>query len=193
MIFSRPSVFYSTFNSSFRECDAIMVSTSYIYESASLDAMKQWFSDMQKKVHVLGPLLPPNYGTETPGTEEGISNDIQAFLKEMLAQHGKQSVFFVSFGTIFWPLVSEYIDELIEALIEKKVPFILAYASLSAQLSEQQMEKIKSSGLGMLTTWSPQQFILNHPVLYLRFYLSQSDNQNTVLPGNWVVRYAWRF
>ena len=141
MIFSRSSVFYSTFNSSFRECDAIMVSTSYIYESASLDAMKQWFSDMQKKVHVLGPLLPPGYGTEPQGTEEEISNDIQAFLKEMLAQHGKQSAFFVrsfpsfwvpttyscpqvSFGTIFWPSVSEYIDELIEALIEKKVPFV---------------------------------------------------------------------
>ena len=30
----------------------------------------------------------------------------------------------VSFGTVFWPSVPEYIDELIEALIEKKVPFV---------------------------------------------------------------------
>ena len=73
---------------------------------------------------------------------------------------------------------------MIEALIEKKAPFvrdmlsihtltyslfnqILASASPRAKISEQQEERIKSSGLGVLTTWSPQQLILNHPVLYL--------------------------
>jgi hypothetical protein len=45
---------------------------------------------------------------------------------------------------------------------------ILTYASDYAKISEQQAEKIRSSGLGMLTAWSPQQFILNHPVLYSR-------------------------
>lgn len=29
----------------------------------------------------------------------------------------------ISFGTLIWPSVSEHIDELIEALIEKKAPF----------------------------------------------------------------------
>ena len=90
----------------------------------------------------------------------------------------------ISFGTLHWPSVSGYVDELIEALIEKKAPFvrwqllcicdstslshqILAHASPRAKLSEQLTERIKSSGLGMLTSWSPQQFILNHPVLFI--------------------------
>ena len=30
----------------------------------------------------------------------------------------------VSFGTMNWPSVPEYIDELIDALIEKKAPFV---------------------------------------------------------------------
>jgi hypothetical protein len=59
--------------------------------------MKQWFSDMQKELHVLGPLLPPGYGTETQSSEAGSSPDIATFLEEMLVQHGKKSVFFVSF------------------------------------------------------------------------------------------------
>ena len=59
--------------------------------------MKLWFSDMQKEVHVLGPLLPPGFGTETQNTEEGVSADIEAFLGEMQALHGKRSVFFVRF------------------------------------------------------------------------------------------------
>ena len=71
------------------------MTTSYVYESVSLDAVKQWFSDMQKDVHVLGPLLPPGYGTKTQNGEEGTSVDIEKFLGEMLVQHGKQSVFFV--------------------------------------------------------------------------------------------------
>jgi len=147
----------------FRECDATIVTTSYAYESASLDAMIEWFSDMQKEVHVLGPLLPSGYGSESQNGEVGTNVDIEAFLAKMLVQHGKRSVFFISFGTVLWPSVSEYIDELIEALIEKEAPFILSHASPLAKLSEHQIERIKLSGLGKLITWSPQQFILNHP------------------------------
>jgi hypothetical protein len=60
-----------------------------------MDAMKQWFSDMQKEIYVLGPLLPPGYGIETQKSEEGASVEIETFLGEMLQQHGKGSVFFV--------------------------------------------------------------------------------------------------
>jgi hypothetical protein len=63
--------------------------------------MKHWFSDMQKEVHVLGPLLPSDYGTEIQNREEGVSDDIEAFLEEMQVQHGKGSVFFVRFFPFF--------------------------------------------------------------------------------------------
>ena len=119
----------------------MIVTTSYSYESASLDAMKKWFSDMQKEIHVLGPLLPSDYGIEAQNSEDGASVDFEAFLGEKQVQHGKGSVFFVrffpffciptkqispqiSFGTVFYPTVSEYVDELIEVLIEKKAPFV---------------------------------------------------------------------
>ena len=94
---SQSSVFYSNFVSSFQQCDAAIVTTSYAYESVSLDAVKQWFSDIQKEMHVLGPLLPSGYGTKTQNSEEGTSVDIETFLGEMLVQHGKRSVFFVRF------------------------------------------------------------------------------------------------
>ena len=82
-------------HSVFQECDATIVTTSYAYESVSLDAMKTWFFDMQKDVHVFGPLLPSGYGTETQDGEEGQSVHIKAFLEEMLVRHGERSVFFV--------------------------------------------------------------------------------------------------
>ena len=100
--FSQSSLFYSISNSSFRECDATIINTSYAYESSvSLGAMKQWFSDMQKEIYVLGPLLPSGYGIETQNGEAGASVEIEAFLGEMLVQHGKGSVFFVRFFLFF--------------------------------------------------------------------------------------------
>ena len=59
--------------------------------------MKQWFSDMQKDVYVVGPLLPSGYGIENQNGEEGASADVETFLGEMLVQHGKGSTFFVRF------------------------------------------------------------------------------------------------
>ena len=50
--------------------------------------MKHWFSDMQKEVHVLGPLLPPGYDIESRNSEERTNVDFETFLGEMLVQHG---------------------------------------------------------------------------------------------------------
>ena len=91
------SIFCLIFNSLFRECDAIVVTTSYAYESVSLETMKVWLSSMQKEIHVLGPLLPAGFGTDS---EEGASVDIETFLGEMLAQHGKRSVFMVEIHSL---------------------------------------------------------------------------------------------
>jgi hypothetical protein len=88
-------------NSTVRECDASIINSSYAFESVTLDAMKQWFSDMQKDFYVLGPLLPRGYGIETQNGEKGASVDIETFLGEMLVQHGKRSVFFVRFFPFF--------------------------------------------------------------------------------------------
>ena len=71
------------------------MTTSYNYESVPLDTLKQWLASIRKEVHVLGPLLPADYGAGTQNAEEGAGGDIEVFLEEMLVQHGKQSVFFV--------------------------------------------------------------------------------------------------
>ena len=100
-ITSQSSAFNSYFVSSYQECDAAIVTASYAYESVSLDALKQCFSEMRKEVYALGPLLPLGYGTKTQNGEEGTSVDIETFLGEMLIKHGERSVFFVRFFLFF--------------------------------------------------------------------------------------------
>lgn len=89
----------------------------------------------------------------------------------------------ISFGSIFWPPEPEYIEELVDALVEKKISFvgpvivhlynqrflygcfqILSTASPVAKLSDALIDKIKTSGFGITSPWCPQQYILNHPV-----------------------------
>ena len=176
----------------------------------SLDAVKQWLSDIQKDVYVLGPLLPPGYGAKMQDNEEGTSVEIETFLGKMLAQHGKRSVFFVKSFLFFsavelhtldffrFPLVlstgHQYRNTLTNWLkfwLQRKhhlyvdgcyscsilwfkvcTEQILAHASQRATLSEQLVERVQSSGLGIITKWCPQQFILNHSVLHPNCYLS---------------------
>ena len=73
--------------------------------------MKQWFSDIRKEVHVLGPLLPAGFGSKSQNSEEGASVDVETFLGEMLVQHGKRSVFFVKKDFFFFSFcwISNYI------------------------------------------------------------------------------------
>ena len=69
---------------------------------------------------------------------------------------------------------------------------IFAHASPYAKISDQLKEKVNSSGLGKLTTWSPQQFILNHPVLYPYSYLSWLNTYNKILlqATGWFVAHG---
>jgi len=79
--------------------------------------------------------------------------------------------------------VPEYIDEVIQALIEREIPFvrsfllvgpvtffmfsliqILCHASPLAEVPEGIASNINASRLGFLAPWVPQQYILNHPV-----------------------------
>jgi len=101
---------------------------------------------MQKEVHVLGPLLPIGFGTE-PRARRRASVAIETFLGQMLLQHGNDQysckIFLSLFGfnneiKIFSDFLwhcrlapsPEYIDELIEALIEKKAPFVRTIFSI---------------------------------------------------------------
>lgn len=84
-----------------KECDDILVAAPEAFEKGSLDAMKSWFSDWKKETYAIGPLLPLDYGTGTRHSGSAVDMEIEAFLDKMLAQHGKNSVLFVSQITNF--------------------------------------------------------------------------------------------
>ncbi|KDR73136.1 hypothetical protein GALMADRAFT_722028 [Galerina marginata CBS 339.88] len=143
------------------ECDGVFMASAYAFENEALDTTRSWLLESKKDIYVIGPLLPRGYGTVAQSSRG--AGEIEVFLDKMLLQRGGKAVLYISFGTIFWPTVPEYVDEVIEALVEKNFPFVFCFASPFAKVSDQLAEKVKSSGCGMITQWAPQQFILNHP------------------------------
>ncbi|PPQ87580.1 hypothetical protein CVT25_006080, partial [Psilocybe cyanescens] len=164
-----------------KECDVGFSLSAYDFEPESIDALKSWFAEEWKKeVYTVGPLLAskPTTSSVAPdiktiangnGNSNGHSNgdpsssEIQAFLEKSLKEYGEKSLVLISFGSLFWPTVQEYVEEVIEALIEKKFPFIVSYASQFAKITDDLMDRITSSGCGLISKWIPQKFILNHP------------------------------
>ncbi|KAJ7887433.1 hypothetical protein B0H13DRAFT_892025 [Mycena leptocephala] len=146
-------------------CDGVFVTTTPAYDGESLLAFQTWARQtLHKPVYAVGPLLPPEYGKEkTPISTGTLDVEMKAFLDSMGSKYGDNSVLFISFGSIFWPKVDTQLEDLVEALLEKEMPFILCHASPFAIVPDALSDKIKSSGIGMVTRWAPQQFIITHP------------------------------
>ncbi|KAF8911626.1 hypothetical protein CPB84DRAFT_1842107 [Gymnopilus junonius] len=173
-----------------KECDAEIVATSHAFENELLNTLQSGLPDWKKETYVVGPLLPSGYGIT--GQSVTGSDEIQAFLDEKFEKHGQNSVLLISFGSAFWTSAPEYLEEIVEVLIEKKFPFICSFASPIAKISPEMVQKVKSSSLGILQQWVPQQFILNHPATgWLLTHCGQSSVTEALAAG--VPMIAWPF
>ncbi|KAH9476237.1 UDP-glycosyltransferase 84A1 [Psilocybe cubensis] len=173
-----------------READACFVTSSYLFEADSINALKTYFSELKQDVFVIGPLLPSGYGIVSESARG--SRETQEFLDKTQLRFGERSVTLISFGTVFWPTVQGYIEEVIEAFIEKNAPFILCYASPFANISENLKQRIARCGLGLISKWLPQQYILNHPATG---WFMTHGGHNSVLEslGSGIPMICWPF
>ncbi|KAJ7150153.1 hypothetical protein C8R43DRAFT_1128196 [Mycena crocata] len=103
------------------ECDGIFLGTTRAYDGQSVDAFEEWITQtLRKPVYAVGPLLPPGYGVGFSLALPSKHAELQRFLDSMGSKYGKGFVLFISFGSVFWPTREEQLEELIDALIEKK-------------------------------------------------------------------------
>ncbi|KAJ3554961.1 hypothetical protein NM688_g2831 [Phlebia brevispora] len=144
-------------------CDGIVIATPQCLESPeSLKAMLKYY---EGEIHVLGPMLPVATKDKIPQkrpSEE--AQEIDDFMTRALESHGPSSLIYVSFGSLWWSTEPEKIWAFTDVLIERKIPFIFSYASPFAQVPNDVREKVKKAGTGLFFPWSPQEYILSHPV-----------------------------
>ncbi|KAF8515657.1 hypothetical protein JB92DRAFT_2829592 [Gautieria morchelliformis] len=108
-----------------------------------------WLAKTNCPVYAVGPLIPPGFG-EFALSDAAKQLDIASSTNGLLRK-------------LWWPKNNEHIWVLVDALLELGFPFILSHASPMAVIPTVYVEKIKQSGIGLLSKWSPQQTVLNHP------------------------------
>ncbi|KAF9557508.1 UDP-Glycosyltransferase/glycogen phosphorylase [Agrocybe pediades] len=174
-----------------RECDGAFAVNTPDLEGDAISALRSWLTDAWgKEVYAIGPLLPSGYGVVEQSPRG--ATDIKDFLDRMLENYGENSTMLVSFGTAFWPPDTTYLEEVIDCLILMNFPFILSHASPFAKVSDELKERIKLSGIGITTTWCPQQYILGHEATGW-FLTHCGHNSITESIGSGVPMIAWPF
>ncbi|KAL1942712.1 hypothetical protein VTO73DRAFT_4952 [Trametes versicolor] len=147
-------------------CDGVFLITPEPYEPQAVAAVRDWFGKTGRPVYVCGPLLPPTSATATAKEQQQSTEaiQIQEFLDTTLKTSGEKSLLYISFGSLFWPVKTpEKMWAVLDVVMERGIPFILSHASPMAVVPDEIKEKVKAYGKGLLSPWSPQQTILEHP------------------------------
>ncbi|KAI0674842.1 UDP-Glycosyltransferase/glycogen phosphorylase [Trametes maxima] len=146
--------------------DGIFLLTAEPYEPGAVEAVRKWFGETGRPTYVTGPLLPPPSSTaaENEKKQSKQATEIGEFLDSTLNSSGERSLLYISWGSLFWPMrTPEKIWAFLDVVMELDIPFILSHASPVAVVPDEIKEKVKAYGKGLLSPWSPQQTILEHP------------------------------
>ncbi|KAF9257211.1 UDP-Glycosyltransferase/glycogen phosphorylase [Marasmius fiardii PR-910] len=153
------------------ECDGFVYTSGESYEAEAIHATREWLKESgNRKLYAIGPMLPPGIGqlptagVSLLGTEQSSGNiEFQQFMDKILSIRGKNSLVYMSFGSLWWPM-GGYAQLFVEALLKFQIPFIFAIASPYQDIPPDLIKKAVDSGLAMFPKWTPQQMILSHPV-----------------------------
>ncbi|KAI0743898.1 UDP-Glycosyltransferase/glycogen phosphorylase [Daedaleopsis nitida] len=156
---------------SFEKNDGVVLFTPECYEPEAVAGVRAWFAETGRPVYTAGPLLPSASQATANANEVKLSAEgsaFQTFLDETLKTSGEKSLIYISFGSMFWPLMTpDKLWAFLDVLMERNHPFILSHASpvamIPGQIPDDLKEKVKAYGKGMMSNWTPQQLILDHP------------------------------
>ncbi|KAF7316044.1 hypothetical protein MIND_00122100 [Mycena indigotica] len=141
----------------------IAASGSYL-EPMGIPQIRKHYMEHNQTLFAVGPQTHPKY-FEANATQEQITDpEIAGFLDK----HSKNSVLYISFGSLFFPVATpKHVEALVETLLtlEPAFPFIFALGSSWSQaaISSSLIERVNSSGKGLIcTSWVQQRAILQH-------------------------------
>ncbi|EIW68320.1 hypothetical protein M231_00358 [Tremella mesenterica] len=89
------------------------------------------------------------------------------FLDGMEKKHGRNSVVYISFGSLWYPsLRLELIVYILDSLAEAVIPYVFAYATwLVTEQPKEIQEKIAAYPNGCMVKFAPQWQVLQHPAV----------------------------
>ncbi|KAM0747437.1 UDP-Glycosyltransferase/glycogen phosphorylase [Meredithblackwellia eburnea MCA 4105] len=148
-----------------KQSASIVITSNEVLEPVASPLSEQKYEKDGVKAFLVGPQI--NAGCWDPKQKDDITQEkVKSFLDKSLDTYGEKSVLFISFGSLFFPIATpQLVEALVETLLtlEHPYPFIFALGGKLASLPAETIEKVNSSGKGLVCDhWVEQRAILQH-------------------------------
>ncbi|KAK0555769.1 hypothetical protein OC845_000026 [Tilletia horrida] len=149
-------------------------SGSWLEPEAQKAVLRCYDSRLNKKSFFISMLIPatlsrPDGGPAAAQGDASGKDPVISFMDKVLAEHGSETVIYLSFGSLFAPFTNPWqLDVFIDTLVEHKRHFVISQASLAPIKTPQLEAKLKAAeeaGLAATSDWVPQNAVLEHPAL----------------------------
>ncbi|KAJ7819978.1 hypothetical protein B0H13DRAFT_2452442 [Mycena leptocephala] len=145
--------------------DGYIATTSTCIEPVGVPYLREFYGKHGKELFTIGMQAHELCWANT--TPAVLSNErVKSFLDRAVSEYGKKSVLYISFGSLFFPVAT---PQLVEALVttllelEEPFPFIFALGSAMASLPVDLIQRVNTSGKGLICDfWVEQLSILQH-------------------------------
>ncbi|ODO12032.1 hypothetical protein I350_00816 [Cryptococcus amylolentus CBS 6273] len=157
---------------------AIAIAFAGELEPEAVSALEQEFSD--KTILTVGRQFPEEMWDGDFSVKAGSDDDkrVVAFLDQMKEKHGSNSVCYISFGSLFFPIFRpELIRYILKTLQETGVPFVFAYASGIVPVPAELIEEFAGLEDACFVKFAPQWAVLKHPAT--GFFLTHCGSNST--------------
>ncbi|KAI0769598.1 UDP-Glycosyltransferase/glycogen phosphorylase [Trametes elegans] len=173
--------FYPRVYETIAQCNGVILASPEPFEPEAVQVIKEYFAETSREAYVCGPLQSHARSTASEQLSEN-AKAISEFLETTLKTSGEKSLLYVcdlsqptpddadlpllqiSFGSAFWPAKTpEKVWAFLDVVMERNIPFILSHGSPFAVIPDEIKAKVAVYGKGLLSPWSPQQTILEHP------------------------------
>ncbi|KAJ6569765.1 hypothetical protein DFH09DRAFT_1154726 [Mycena vulgaris] len=148
--------------------DGYFAPTATCLEPVGIPYCRELYQKFGQEIFAVGPQAHELCWSEAPPVPP-TNSLIRSFLDNAVGQYGAKSVLYISFGSMFFPIVT---PQLVEALVntllylEKPFPFVFAIGAKMASLPKALIETVNASGKGLICDfWVEQRAILQHAAL----------------------------
>ncbi|RYN53709.1 hypothetical protein AA0118_g9554 [Alternaria tenuissima] len=157
-----------------QRADGLLTACAPEYDSVEcLGAISDWIACQRgRQTFHVGPMLPLTPGTTTFFAKaieveintcpDGSGIVVTRFLDRCMSSHGRHSVFYISFGTEHWPSSLNHLEILLDAMVARKYPFLLAHAHADAQTISKLKNRYLANEEALILPFVPQQTVLSH-------------------------------
>ncbi|KAK7007561.1 hypothetical protein R3P38DRAFT_3325130 [Favolaschia claudopus] len=145
--------------------DGFLVATSQSFEPVGVPFCRDFYGKRGQELFVVGMQAHELCWEDAVGVAP-TDERVKSFLDEAVKEYGPKSVLFISFGSMAFPFTTpKHIEALVETLLslDQPFPFLFALGSRIASLPAPLIERVNTSGKGMICDfWVEQRAILQH-------------------------------